>query len=119
LDRVIAFPTNWPHDESQPDERAVVHSLAAITAYQSKVFVALCDRCGIERGVEFEGGSVIAGPDGALRAGPVEGRGDAILYADVDLDEARHKGTGDRNDAFADRRPDRYARLLTESYAEV
>jgi predicted amidohydrolase len=116
---LIAFPTNWPYEASRPDERAVVHLLAAITAYQSRVFVALCDRCGTERGVEFQGGSVIAGPDGGLRAGPVAGRGSEILYADLDFEEARNKQTGERNDAFADRRPDRYARLLTESYASV
>jgi predicted amidohydrolase len=116
---LIAFPTNWPHEESRPDERAVVHLLAAITAYQSRVFVALCDRCGTERGVEFEGGSVIAGPEGALRAGPVGDRGTEILYADLDFTQARTKRTGDRNDAFADRRPDQYAKLLTGSYAEV
>lgn len=116
---LIAFPTNWPHEESRPDERAVVHSLAAITAYQNKVFVALCDRCGTERGVEFEGGSVIAGPDGALCAGPVESRGAEILLADLDFEKARDKRMGERNDAFTDRRPALYTKLLTESYAEV
>ena len=108
---LIALPANWPHDDSPPDGRPILHSLAAITAYFSKVFVAVCDRCGTERGVEFEGGSVIAGPDGALRAGPVTGRGAEILYAECDLAEARDKRTSGRNDAFADRRVDSYARL--------
>ena len=66
---LLAIPANWPHD--QPiDGRPVLHSLAAMTAYWSKTFVAVCDRSGTERGCEFEGGSVIAGPDGGLRAGP-------------------------------------------------
>lgn len=112
---VIAFPTNWPHDAAPPDGRPILHSLATITAYLNRVFVAVSDRCGSERGVEFEGGSVIAGPDGSLRAGPVEDRGSAILYADCDLAEARDKRTSGRNDAFADRRAARYPRTLVEA----
>jgi predicted amidohydrolase len=111
---LIALPANWPHDESPPDGRPVLHSLAAMTAYTNKVFVAVCDRSGTERGCEFEGGSVIAGPDGALRAGPVLDRGSATLYADCDLDQALVKRTGERNDAFADRRAEHYAAALLE-----
>jgi predicted amidohydrolase len=105
---LIALPTNWPRDDRPPDGRPVLHSLAAMTAYFSKVFVAVCDRSGIERGVEFEGGSVLAGPDGGLYAGPVLGRGTTTIAADCDLAVARDKGTSPRNDAFADRRPDKY-----------
>jgi predicted amidohydrolase len=112
---LIAMPANWPHDDDPPNGRPILHSLAAITAYFSKVFVAVCDRCGTERGAEFEGGSVIAGPDGTLRAGPVRGRGAEILYADCRLEEARNKRTSGRNDAFADRRVDRYAKALVEA----
>ncbi len=111
---LIAFPTNWPHDSAPPDGRPILHSLAAITAYFNKVFVAVCDRSGTERGCEFEGGSVIAGPDGGLRAGPAADRGESILYADCDLDETREKRTGERNDAFADRRPGLYSAALVE-----
>jgi predicted amidohydrolase len=109
---LIALPSNWPHDDSPPDGRPILHSLAAITAYFSKVFVAVCDRCGTERGIEFEGGSVIAGPDGSLLAGPVKDRGAEIIFAECDLAEARDKRTSKRNDAFADRRADRYAKTL-------
>jgi predicted amidohydrolase len=110
---LLALPTNWPRDPRPPDGRPVLHSLAAMTAYLNRVFVAVCDRCGTERGLEFEGGSVIAGPDGGLRAGPVPDRGTATLFADCDLTEARDKRTSERNDAFADRRPDHYAASLT------
>lgn len=105
---LIALPANWPRDDPPAGMPAVLHSLAATTAYFNKVFVAVCDRCGSERGVEFEGGSVIAGPDGGLAAGPVAGRGSETLIADCDLGNARDKRTGPRNDAFADRRPDWY-----------
>lgn len=108
---LIALPANWPRDQP-PDGRPVLHSLAAMTAYWNKVFVAVCDRCGTERGCEFEGGSVIAGPDGALRAGPVRDRGPEILYADIDLAQARDKRTSENNDAFGDRRAEHYEALL-------
>jgi predicted amidohydrolase len=111
---LIALPVNWPHDDLAPDGRPILRSLAATTAYLSKVFVAVCDRCGIERGAEFEGGSVIAGLDGSLLAGPVEDRGTATLYADCELSEARDKRLSPYNDIFADRRADRYAKALVE-----
>ena len=112
---LIALPVNWPRDDPRPDGRSILHSLASTTAYLSKVFVAVCDRCGTERGAEFEGGSVIAGLDGSLLAGPVEDRGTAILYADCDLSQARDKRLSDYNDIFADRRADRYAKALIDT----
>lgn len=105
---LIAIPTNWPREPNPPDGRPVLHSLASITAYFNKAFVAVCDRCGTERGLEFEGGSTIAGPDGALRAGPVSDRGGETLHAECDLAQALDKRTGEHNDAFADRRPALY-----------
>ena len=111
---LLAFPVNWPAGDPVPGGRPILHSLATTTAYLSKVFVAVCDRCGVERGAEFEGASVIAGLDGSLVAGPVEDRGEAILYADCALSEARDKRLNGYNDVFADRRADLYARALVE-----
>jgi predicted amidohydrolase len=105
---LIVIPANWPHGE-QP----MLHELARTTAYLNRVFVAVCDRCGTERGLEFEGGSVIAAPDGRALAGAAAGhRGEATLTADVDLTEARDKRNGPHNDAFADRRADHYVAEL-------
>lgn len=105
---LIAIPTNWPGDPQPPDGRPVLHSLGAMTAYFNKAFVAVCDRCGTERGLEFEGGSVIAGLDGALLAGPIADRGTRTLHAECDLARAHDKRTGEHNDAFADRRAEHY-----------
>ena len=113
------LPTNWPREPRPPASGPVLHSLAAITAYTSRVFVAVCDRNGTERGVEFEGGSVIADPNGWLLAGPIADRGARTLFAELDLDVAREKRTGPHNDAFADRRPDRYVAALREPAGEV
>ena len=112
--QLLALPTNWPREPEPPDGRPVLHSLAAMTAYWNKVFVAVCDRCGTERGLEFEGGSVIAGPDGAFRAGPVAGRGARMLLADCELSQAEDKRTGEYNDAFGDRRPAHYVPALLD-----
>jgi 5-aminopentanamidase len=109
---VIALPANWPLDPLPDGERPILHSLAMMTAYLSKVYVAVCDRCGTERGLEFQGGSVIASPDGWLRAGPVPDRGAQTLIAECDLVRAREKRNGEHNDAFADRRPGYYAAAL-------
>ena len=38
--------------------------IARTTAYLNRVFVAVCDRGGHERGLDFQGGSVIAAPGG-------------------------------------------------------
>jgi predicted amidohydrolase len=107
---LIALPANWPHDGA--NGRPILHSLAAVTAYLNRVFVAVCDRSGTERGIEFEGGSVIADPKGSLLAGPVADRGEETLSADCDLAIARDKGTGPHNDALADRRPSQYVAAL-------
>jgi 5-aminopentanamidase len=105
---LVAAPTNWPHHPNRPNGRPILHSLATTTGYLNKVFVAVCDRCGTERGLHFEGGSVIAGPSGALHAGPVADRRACMIVADCELTRARDKRLGPDNDVFADRRPEHY-----------
>jgi predicted amidohydrolase len=115
--QLIALPTNWPRKAVSPfAPHSVLTALAGVVAYVNRVFVAVCDRCGTERGLEFEGGSVIAAPDGGLRCGPRPGHDAGILLADCDLAEAQDKANGPRNDAFRDRRPAHYSsRLVTET----
>ncbi len=115
---LIAIPTNWPRDPQPPNGRPILHSLGSTTAYLNRAFVAVCDRSGTERGLEFEGGSVIAAPDGTLLAGPVDGRGVQTLHAECDLAQARDKRTGAHNDAFADRRAEHYASALASPSAD-
>jgi predicted amidohydrolase len=107
---LIALPANWPRDRVDR-EMPILALLGCSTAYLNKVFVAVCDRCGTERGLEFEGGSVIAGPDGRVLAGGGAGEGALRLVAECEMDRARDKANGDSNDAFADRRPDLYPGL--------
>jgi 5-aminopentanamidase len=110
---LIAAPVNWPASASPapPGERSgeVVSAQAAASA--NGVFIAIADRCGTERGVDWVGGSVIVRRGGYPAAGPVCENRTAVLTATIDLRLARDKRISERNDLFADRRPDLYARL--------
>ncbi len=64
---------------------------AMVAASTNRMAVAACDRCGTERGVEWVAGTVIAGPDGWLLAGPPPAAEPALLLADVDLAASRDK----------------------------
>jgi predicted amidohydrolase len=106
---LIALPANLPLFPRPEGERPVEIALAQATAHVNKVWVAVCDRAGPERGVEWTGASCIVDPDGWLAAGPVEGYGEGILQADCDLALAREKAWGERNDVRKDLRPELYA----------
>jgi 5-aminopentanamidase len=109
---VLAVPTNWPLEPRPPGERPmeVVRLQAAASA--NRMFVVAADRCGVERGVPWVGGSVILGPEGYPLAGPVAADREDLLVARVDLHEARTKTISAHNHVLTDRRPDLYARLV-------
>lgn len=106
---LVAVPANLPLFPRPEGERPVEIALAQATAHVSKVWVALCDRAGRERGVEWTGASCIVDPDGWLAAGPVDGYGPGTLSADCDLARSRTKSWGERNDVVGDLRPELYA----------
>ncbi len=106
---IVALPTNWvPEVSDRPAgwTMGVHQSVAAANA--NRVFVAAADRAGTERGVTFEGQSVILGPDGVPLAGPLPDSGSHAATADCDLSRAREKALTERDDALGDRRPDVY-----------
>jgi predicted amidohydrolase len=105
---VLAIPANWPASPSPAGERHVLLVNVQAAAYVNRVFAAVADRCGDERGVGWVGGGFIVGPDGYPLAGPAPGDGPALLLADCDVSRARDKALGPRNDVHADRRPDLY-----------
>ena len=116
---LLAVPTNWPADPVPAGERPMVTVNVQTAAFANRMFVAAACRCAVERGVEWVGGSIIAGPDGYPAAGPASVSGVAghhavasseLLLADCDLAQARNKATSPHNDVHADRRPDLYAR---------
>jgi 5-aminopentanamidase len=106
---LIAAPVNWPIAPCPPGERPAEVIKAQADASVNGVFVAVADRCGTERGVDWIGGSVIIGPDGYPLAGPVLADHAAVLVADCDLPRARDKRLNERNDLLADRRPELYS----------
>lgn len=106
---LIALPTNWPREQREPP---MLRSLAVTTAYLNRVFIAVCDRAGSERGLGFQGGSVIVAPGGSVLAVADSGARSETLVADCDLQLARDKHSGRNNDVLADRRPEQYPPAL-------
>ena len=104
---VIAVPMNSPLLDPPAEPLAVEVVLALAAAHVNRVYVAQADRSGPERGIAWANASVICDPDGRLLAGPVTGT--AVLCATCDLQRARDKALGPRNDVLADRRPHLYA----------
>jgi 5-aminopentanamidase len=105
---LLCVPTNWPREARPDGERPMEVLRAMVAASTNRMAVAVCDRCGDERGVAWVAGSAIAGPDGWLLAGPPEQPAPTLLTADLDLATARDKALGPRNDALRDRRPSLY-----------
>lgn len=105
---VVVLPSNLPRTPRPAGERPIEVTLAMATAHLNHVFVALCDRCGPERGVEWVGGSVLCDEWGWLLAGPPPDFGPGLVVADCDFARARDKAWNERNDVFGDRRPDLY-----------
>jgi predicted amidohydrolase len=114
---VVAVPVNWPlraeGDPQRPFE--VVKAQAAAVTY--RVNIAVADRCGVEAGIDWYGGSMVCDVDGNLVVGPACARGSAldhgpamptVLVAQIDLAAARDKRLGPFNDTLADRRPELY-----------
>lgn len=122
---LLAVPVNWPRYPWPAGERPAEVIKAQAAAASNAVFVAVADRCGTERGVDWISGSLIAGPDGYPLAGPslagsalagpsLAGRPD-LLLADCDLLRARDKSVSPGNDLLADRRPALYGRVAGRS----
>lgn len=111
---VVVVPTNSPCVAAGAEPRDDIGvSIARAAAHVNRVFVAVCDRSGDERGQRWVGRSTIVDPDGALMAGP-PGDQASMLLADCDLTTARDKRwTGTTNDALGDRRLDVYLAART------
>ena len=106
---VICFPTNWLSEKSPSP------SWMARAAENSVYFIA-ANRYGLERGVQFSGGSAVIDPDGRLQS--VLDTGDGIVWGWVDPARTRDKRPApDRpEDLFADRRPDAYGTMTLNTY---
>lgn len=106
--RLLVLPTNWP-------SLALREAFVRVRAAENHAFFLAVNRVGTERGVRFEGGSLLADPEGdlLLHADDRPGR----HHAEVDLERAREGRVVVRPgwyeyDRVADRRPERYAPLV-------
>jgi predicted amidohydrolase len=99
---ILLVPTNWPLVPRPEHERPPEVVIAMAAARTNRMFIACCDRDGTERGQEWTAGSVVVDERGWVVATAEDG----VAIANVDLSRARDKTLGERNDAFADRRPE-------------
>lgn len=117
---VVLFPTNWL-EEKCPS------SWWMARAFENGVYFIAANRYGLERGVQFSGGSCVIAPDGAIQAYLDNGEG--IVYGEVDLNRTRDKRWGPLvrhsdgeprlepvGDRIADRRPAEYTTLVNNTY---
>ncbi|MBI2220372.1 MAG: carbon-nitrogen hydrolase family protein [Acidobacteria bacterium] len=82
-----------------------------VAAFQNGYFAALCNRVGREDTLEFSGESFVCAPNGRVLARAPAGE-DHILYADLDLAEARTSHA--RRLFLQHRRPELYAGWLVK-----
>jgi predicted amidohydrolase len=111
--QLLCAPANWPLFPRPAAERPMEVVRVQAAASANRMFIAVCDRVGQERGVDWVGGSVVVDPDGWPLAGPRPGS-PAMLVADCEPDVAKDKAISERNDVHADRRPELYAAVLDQ-----
>lgn len=110
---LIALPTNFP-----PGAECMAEHVVNTRAMENKVFYACVNRVGVEREFPFIGHSKICDTTGRIMAAAPHAD-EAILYADLDLDQARMKRivrVPEKHiiDRFFDRRPEMYGRIVEE-----
>jgi predicted amidohydrolase len=105
--QIIAAPANWPLMPKPSGQRPIEIAKAQAAAAENKVFVAVADRCGSDRGQSWTGGSVICDVSGYLLAEAATGEPD-VVFATIEPAEADDKRLSPYNDAFGDLRPELY-----------
>lgn len=111
---IVCVPTNWVPIPGQAEGReAMANILVMAAAHSNSLFIAAADRVGTERGQPFEGQSLIVSYTGWPVAGPASRTGQEIIYADVNLQDARRgRNWNDFNQVLRDRRTDVYDEML-------
>ncbi len=111
---LLCIPTNWVPMPDQPDDQPVMANILTMAAaHSNSLFIAAADRVGTERGQLFLGRSLIVGHRGWPLAGPASAVDEAIIYADIDLADARrHRMLNAFNQPLRDRRTDLYSETL-------
>ena len=116
---IICIPTNWvPIPGQEEGQIAMANVLCMGNAHVNSVYVAAADRIATERGQEFIGQSVILSYTGWPIGGPASTDREEIVYADVNVSDARRKRHWNAfNQPLRDRRKDVYAEMLGANMA--
>ena len=111
---IVCIPTNWvPIPGQDPKREAMANILCMAGAHSNSMFVAAADRVGVERGQPFNGQSLIASYTGWPVGGPASRDKEEIIYAEVNLADARRKRNwNEYNQVLRDRRTDVYGEML-------
>lgn len=111
---IVCVPTNWVPIPGQAEgERAMANTLVMAAAHTNSVFIAAADRIGTERGQPFEGQSLIVSYTGWPIGGPASRDREEIIYAEINLADARRKRNwNEYNQPLRDRRIDLYGEML-------
>ena len=110
---LIVLPTNFP-----PGAECMTEHVVNTRALENNVYYACVNRVGMERGFPFIGHSKICDTGGRVLA-EAPHADEAILYADLDLEQARTKRivrVPEKHiiDRFVDRRPEMYGRIVAK-----
>jgi len=106
---VLVYPTNWLLEKC-PCPTWITR------AFENGIYFISADRWGLERTVQFSGGSCILNPDGTIQAHTQE-HADAIVYGEIDIAKARDKSfMGGPENKILDRRPDQYFAFTRNPY---
>lgn len=103
---VLCNPTNWC------DEKCPAPSWHT-RAWENGVFLISADRWGVEREVQFSGGTSIINPDGVIQNYLDDGNG--IVYGEVNLEQSRQKEPANVH-RLAGRRSELYYPLTLNTY---
>ena len=111
---LICIPTNWVPMPEQPKNFPVMANILTMAAaHSNSFFIAAADRVGTERKQPFLGCSVILSHTGWPLAGPASPTQEEIIFADVNLSDARQKRALNAfNQPLRDRRIDLYDETL-------
>jgi predicted amidohydrolase len=109
---IIAVPTNWPLVERPDGEHPPEVVIAMAAARVNKVFIACCDRAGVERGQEWTEGTAIVGATGWVVAQAEKtAAGYPVATATIDPSDSWDKAISPVNDLFLDRRAAVYSQF--------
>ncbi len=113
--QLVCAPVNWPAEPRPAGERPAEVVRVQAGASVNRMFIAVCDRTGRERGVDWVSGSVIVDTGGWPLAGATLTAGPVIITAECRLDDALSKAVSPLSDMLADRRPELYGRVAEPS----